>query len=181
MMRKPPAPRQIALFGALALSLAATAWVSREDEAQPVAAAATARRAPVAALASAPRSAPAGWPGPAASARAAWPAPDPQAAAGWGQTPPAAAPPAPPPAEAPAAETPPPPAAPPFPYQLVGRMTDSRPRAILNNAQRSTVVGVGEVVDADWRVDAIEAGGLRLTYLPLGQAQFIPFAAAPAA
>ena len=48
------------------------------------------------------------------------------------------------------------------------------------SSQRSAVVGVGEVVDADWRVDAIEAGGQRLTDLPLGLAQFIPFAAAAA-
>ncbi len=176
------APRQLALFGALALSLAATAWVAQQDEAEPAAAAP--RRALVAAAApagAAHRGERAGWPGPAASARATWPAPDPQAAAGWGDPAPAAAAPAPPPAEAAADDPPPaPPAAPPFPYQFVGRMTDSRPRAILNNAQRSAVVGVGEVVDADWRVDAIEAGGLRLTYLPLGLAQFIPFAAAAA-
>lgn len=185
-MKRPvrPAPRQLALFGALALSLLATAWLALEDEAEPVPPAS--RRALVAAAATpagtSNRSERSGWPGPAAGARAAWPAADAQAAAGWGEATVTAAAPAPPPAEAAADEPPPaPPAAPPFPYQFVGRMTDSRPRAILNNAQRSAVVGVGEVVDADWRVDAIEAGGLRLTYLPLGLAQFIPFAAAAAA
>lgn len=164
---KKTTPRQLALFGALGLSVVATIWVSREDEAEPVAAAP--RR--VAAIAKA-TPATADWPGPAASARGDWPALDPQARAAWGEAPPVAA--APPPARAEA--PPPPPTAPPFPYQLVGRMTDSRPRVILNNAQRSAVVGVGELVDGRWRVEAIEAGGLRLTYLPLGQAQFIPFA-----
>jgi hypothetical protein len=171
---KRPAPRQLALFGALGLSLAATAWVSRDDEAASTVAPAPRRTAAAAVDATG------GWPGPAASARAEWPALDPQARAAWGDaTPVVAAPPSPAPPEV--TQAPPPPAAPPFPYQFVGRMTDARPRAILNNAQRSAVVGVGEVVDGQWRIDAIEAGGLRLTYLPLGLAQFIPFAAAPAA
>jgi hypothetical protein len=55
-------------------------------------------------------------------------------------------------------------------------MTDPLPRAVLNSVQRSAVVAAGDVVDGQWRVDAVEAGGLRLTYLPLGLAQFIPFA-----
>lgn len=170
---KRPAPRQLALFGALGLSLAATAWVSREDEAEPITTAP--RRAMTAAATVA-----ADWPGPAASARGEWPALDPQAQSAWGEAAPVAAAALAPPAEA-AAEEPQAPTAPPFPYQLVGRLTDSRPRAILNNPQRSAVVGVGEVVDGQWRVDAIEPGGLRLTFLPLGLSQFIPFAASAAA
>ncbi|CAM4127841.1 hypothetical protein [Roseateles saccharophilus] len=163
---KRPSPRQLALFGALGLSLAATLWVSRDDEADT---AAVARPRHAISATPTPASAMADWPGPAASARADWPALDPQARAAWGETPLA-----PPPAQAEAA--PPPPSAPPFPYQFVGRMTDSRPRAVLNNAQRSAVVAAGDVVDGQWRVDAIEAGGLRLTYLPLGLAQFVSFA-----
>lgn len=171
-MKKKPAPRQLALFGALGLSLAATAWVSRDDEAQPV----TAQPRRAMAATTAATAATADWPGPAASARGDWPALDPLARSAWGEAAPVAAPPAPPPVQVAAEEPPPPPAAPPFPYQLVGRLTDSRPRAILNNAQRSAVVGVGEVVDGQWRIDAIEPAGLRLTYLPLGQSQFIAFA-----
>ncbi|MBW8844298.1 MAG: hypothetical protein JF607_04915 [Burkholderiales bacterium] len=172
-MKRPP-PRQLALFGTLGLSLVATAWMALDDAPEPIAA------APRRALATA-AAAQADWPGPAASARAEWPALDAQARSAWGDAAPVAAAPASlPPAEA-AAEEAQAPTAPPFPYQLVGRLTDSRPRAILNNAQRSAVVGVGEVVDGQWRVDAIEAGGLRLTFLPLGQAQFIPFAASTAA
>jgi hypothetical protein len=176
---KRPAPRQLALFAALGLSLAATAWVSRDDEASPAPTALTAPQAPRHAVAAATH---ADWPGPAASARGDWPALDAQARSAWGEAAPlAAAAPQPPPAPAAAAEEPQPPVAPPFPYQLVGRLTDSRPRAILNNAQRSAVVGVGEVVDGQWRVDAVEPGGLRLTYLPLGQSQFIAFAVPAAA
>jgi hypothetical protein len=162
-MKMKPAPRQLALFGALGISLAATAWVSRDDEPDTVAVAKP-HRAVTAATAAAD------WPGPAASARTDWPALDPQARAAWGEAPPAP----PPPVQAEPASAPP--SAPPFPYQFVGRMTDSLPRAVLNNAQRSAVVAAGEVVDGQWRVDAIEAGGLRLTYLPLGLAQFVPFA-----
>ena len=169
---KRPAPRQLALFSALGLSLAATAWVARDDAPEPV----TAPRRAMLTVAAATR---ADWPGPAASARAEWPALDAQARAAWGEAAPvAAAAPAPAPPTEVVAEEPPPPTAPPFPYQLVGRLTDSRPRAILNNAQRSAVVGAGEVIDGQWRVDAVEPGGLRLTYLPLGLAQFIPFVAA---
>lgn len=165
---KQPAPRQLLLFGALGLSLAATAWVSQDDAPEPVAAAP--RRVTATAVAQAD------WPAAAASTRAEWPAPDAQARAAWGEAAPVAAAPAPPPAAAPAEEAPPPPSAPPFPYQLVGRLTDGTTRAVLNNAQRSAVVGAGEVVDGQWRVDAVEPTGLRLTYLPLGQAQFVPFA-----
>lgn len=174
---KKPAPRQLALFGTLALSLAATAWVSQDDADTPATAAAAAspRRAAAA------NTAPSDWPGPAASARAAWPDLDIQARAAWGEAAPTTASHTPPPAMAePAAEQPAPPRAPPFPYQLVGRLTDGASRAVLNSAQRSAVVGVGEVVDGQWRVDAVEPTGLRLTYLPLGQAQLVPFAPPPA-
>ena len=160
-----PTRRQALLFGALGLSLVATAWVSREDEAEP---ATVAPRRLAAARTATPE-----WPGPAASARADWPAADPQALTAWGEAPRPAAPP--PVAAAPAEppdEPPPPPQAPPIPSQVVGRLTDARPRG--------AVVGVGEVVDGQWRVDAIEANGLRLTYLPLGQSQFVSFAS-PAA
>lgn len=174
---KKPAPRQLALFGALGLSLAATAWVSQDDGDTPDPVTAAPRRT---VTTTATQSA--DWPGPAASARAAWPTLDTQARAAWGEATPIAAAPAPPPAvAAPANEPPPPPSAPPFPYQLVGRLTDGASRAVLNNAQRSAVVGVGEVVDGQWRVEAVEPAGLRLTYLPLGLPQFVPFAPSPSA
>lgn len=174
---KKPAPRQLALFGALGLSLAATAWVSQGDGDTPEPVAALPRRTATAGVS------PADWPAPAASSRAAeWPALDPQARAAWGEAAPvAAAAAAPPPVAQAADDPPPPPSAPPFPYQLVGRLTDGASRAVLNNAQRSAVVGVGEVVDGQWRVEAVEPAGLRLTYLPLGLPQFVPFASSPSA
>lgn len=172
---KKPAPRQLALFGALGLSLAATAWVSNNDgAAEPTAAV---PRRTMAATATQP----ADWPGPASS-RAEWPALDAQARAAWGEAAPvAAAAAAPPPVAQAPDEPPPPPSAPPFPYQLVGRLTDGASRAVLNNAQRSAVVGAGEVVDGQWRIEAVEPAGLRLTYLPLGLPQFVPFASSPSA
>lgn len=168
-----PALRQRLLFGALGLSLAATAWVaSREDEAptaQPP------RRA-VTRTVSAP--APAGeWPAAVAARREVWPEADRQARMAWGEAPasPAPAPAATAPAADPEESLP---SAPTFGYQLVGRLTDGQPRAILTNAQRSLVVGVGDVIDGQWRVDAVELAGLRVRPLA-GQLppQFIAFSA----
>lgn len=174
---KTPAPRQLLVFGGLAVSLGLTVWVSLDEA--PVTVAAAPRRGS-AAPAPAASASPSDWPGPAALGRADWPELDAQARTAWGDAPPVAVKPPPPPPEPPANEEPPPPVAPPFPYQLVGRITDGTPRAVLNNAQRSAVVGAGDVVDGAWRVEAVEAGGLRLTYIPLGLAQFVPFAS-PAA
>lgn len=166
---KRPAPRRVALLATLGLSLAATAWVAGHDE--PETAAPVPRRSTSAAKLTAPQD----WPGPASDTRAAWPEADAQARRAWGETvaPPQAATVAPAPAGV--AEAEPDVAAPPFPYQLVGRMTDSRPRVVLNSPQRSLVLGVGEVVDGQWRIEAIEAGGLRLKRLPEGPSQFIAF------
>ncbi len=162
--------RQLILFGALGLSLAATAWVaSREDDA-PVAAAP--RRSPVAARPAAA----ADWPAPLPASRPAWPALPPQARAAWGDKPPTA------PTRVSAlvaagtgAELDAPESAPPFPYQLVGRMTDTRPRVVLNGPQRSLLLGVGDVVDGQWRIEAIDPGGVRVQPLPDGPSQFIAF------
>lgn len=166
---KRPALRQIALFAALGMSLAATAWVASQDASEPVAP--VPRRTTAVPQAAAPQD----WPGPASNARTAWPEADPEARRAWGEAPPppplAAAPSPVPTAVADPDDTPPVP----FPYQLVGRMTDNRPRVVLNGPQRSLVLGVGEVVDGQWRVEAIEPGGLRLKHLPEGPSQFIAF------
>ncbi|MDG0857289.1 hypothetical protein [Roseateles puraquae] len=165
-----PSRRQLILFGALGLSLAATAWVaSREDEAPVLPAP---RRS---AAAGRPTAAATDWPAPLSAARRAWPALPPQARAAWGDKPSAA------PtvvttetgaSTSAEAEAPPPPA---FPYQLVGRMTDTRARVVLHGPQRSLVLGVGEVVDGQWRIEAIEPAGLRVQPLPDGPSQFIAF------
>ncbi len=74
--------------------------------------------------------------------------------------PPPPAPKNPPPAPAP------PPQAPALSYQLVGRMDEgSRPRAIFSNSLRTEVLGVGEVLDRQWRIDAIEPQAVQLSWL----------------
>lgn len=171
--------RQIVLAAALGLSLAATLWASRQDDGTP-AVATPPRRTTGTAAPSNPTASPlpADWPAALPASRSAWPEPDPQARRAWGEVPVppvAAAPPAPPAATA--AADPVEAGLPPFPYQLVGRMTDSRPRVVLDGARRSLVLGVGDVVDNQWRIDAIEPGGLRLMRLPDGPPQFIAFSA----
>jgi hypothetical protein len=73
----------------------------------------------------------------------------------------------------PAAE--PPPTAPAVGYQLVGRIDDERPRVVLTNAQHSVVLGVGELLDAQWRIDSIGPTGIALTWLPGRQKQTLLF------
>lgn len=168
---KRPSPRQMGLLGALGLSLAATAWVASREE--PDVAPPTPRR--VMATSSAAPGAAGDWPGPAADTRGAWPEADVAARHAWGEaaasTAPAPVVVAAPPASVDPDDTP----APPFPYRLVGRMTDTRPRVVLDGAQRSLVLGVGDVVDGQWRIEAIEGSGLRLKRLPDGPSQIIAF------
>lgn len=105
-----------------------------------------------------------------------WPAAGTAAAESWGRPPPL-----PPPrvAAAPAPKAPPPepeaPRAPPFPYTLIGQLDDGRPQALLTGPLRSLAVGNGEVVDGQWRIDAIEAQSITLTWLPGGQRQTLGF------
>lgn len=176
--------RQRVLWAALAASAAATAWVASRDESEPPSDARGARKLRVA---SARPAGPANagrldWPTALPDERSAWPEAELQARAAWGDAP---APPLPRVAQvqAPAPNEvdnrpPPPPPPPPFAYQLVGRMAEGgRLRVILTNAQRSLVVGLGEAVDGQWRLDAIEPGGIRLTHTPSGSTQNIAFLA----
>jgi hypothetical protein len=168
--------RQSALAAALGLTVAATAWVSLQDDATP-AVAATARRTTGAAPPGA--TPPPDWPAAPGAPREAWPDTTPLARQAWGEVaaPPLTAATPTPVAIATAAAEPEDAALPPFPYQLVGRMTDSRPHVVLDGPRRSWVLGVGDVVDNQWRIDAIEPGGLRLMRLPDGPSQFIAFSA----
>ncbi|HEX5373593.1 MAG TPA: hypothetical protein VFW84_12750 [Aquabacterium sp.] len=85
---------------------------------------------------------------------------------GWSsQQPPQVAPPPPPP--------PPPPMAPPFPHTWIGRYDDDVPRAVVAGSARTWVVQSGDVIDSQWRVDAVNAREMRLTYLPLQQSQTV--------
>ncbi len=67
------------------------------------------------------------------------------------------------------------PRAPPFPYTLIGQLDDGRPQALLTGPLRSLAVGAGEVVDGQWRIDAVQAQSITLTWLPGGQRQTLGF------
>lgn len=79
-----------------------------------------------------------------------------------------------------AEEPPPPPQAPPAPLQLVGRYEEDGKAAMfaIFNGD-SIVLRSGENINAEWHVDAIEAGQVVLTYLPLGQQQSLPWMTKP--
>lgn len=79
----------------------------------------------------------------------------------------------PPPPPPPLAEAPPPPTAPPFPHDWVGRYLDPQPRAIVAGPLGTWVVKVGDVMEGQWRIDAIAERRMTLTYLPLSQSQTV--------
>ena len=111
---------------------------------------------------------PSSWPeAPRIDDRRPWPAGVTQGVAAWSV---AAAPPLPPtpPAPAPARIAPiaAQPQAPAFPYVLIGRLDDGEPRALLSGPVRSFGVKAADVIDGQWRVDAVAAQGLTLTWLP---------------
>lgn len=89
-------------------------------------------------------------------------------AAWFSQQPPP--PPPPPPYKPP---PPPPPTAPAFGHAWVGRYVDNVDRAVVASASQTWVVKVGDVMDGQWRVDAIGERQMTLTYLPLGQTQTV--------
>ncbi len=156
--------RRFALMAALLVTLATTGWLALQpdDEAQPAVAALVApveKRRPASPT-----------PGPAARqphtpARpvSAWGTPAPGAVAAWAApaTVQAALP-----ASAPERSAPPR-----FPYTWIGRVDDGASvQALLNGPQRSFGVRAGEVLDGRWRVEAIAATRLQLTWLPTGEA-----------
>jgi hypothetical protein len=77
---------------------------------------------------------------------------------------------------------PPPPQAPPLPFTYLGKMIDGETTTVfLASQDRNFVVRRGDTLDGSYRVEAIEEGGMALTYLPLGARQTLAFAAIPAA
>ena len=189
--RTPVRRQRLAIAGAI--TVAATVWalLQPDDVAAPAATgrerAGTAPRAAgpppargaqsstpssVAAIAAAP--APARrWPTPPDTEhRATWQAGSAQGMAAWNPPPPPPPPPAPPaaPAAAPA-----PPQAPPFPYTLIGRLDDGEPCALLSGPLRSFGVKATEVIDGQWRVDAVQPQGVTLTWLPGGVKKTLAF------
>lgn len=115
------------------------------------------------------------WPEPPdPGRRTVWQAGIAQGVAAWNPPPPPPPPlpTAPPPA---AAAAPAPPQAPPFPYTLIGRLDDGEPRALLSGPLRSFGVKAAEVIDGQWRVDAVQPQGVTLTWLPGGVKKTIAF------
>jgi hypothetical protein len=79
---------------------------------------------------------------------------------------------------------PPPPApkpsAPALPFTYAGRMVeDGAATVFLSARDRNHAVRSGDVIDQQWRVDAIGATTMTLTYLPLNLAQTLNLGAAP--
>lgn len=180
--RRSPRSRSRALMLALGLTLGAVAWVAARDDAGDAGDGLVAAPARARATAAAPFPGP--GPGPkavaaAASTAAPWPAAPAGRASGsaapatvaWGTVPPPPAAPAPvlqraAVQPAPAA----PPQAPAFPYTWIGRVDDgAQPQALLEGPNRTLSVRPRDVIDGQWRVDAVDAQGVRLTWLPTGQ------------
>ena len=164
--------KRLGLAGAV--TVAATAWAALQPDAPlpaPVlrdstSASSSARvsrpdLAPGKAAASAPA-----WPEPT-HRRGDWPTAPAKAVAAWSAV-----------AAAPAAAVPRPAAAasaadkpveaPAFPYTLIGRLDDGEARALLAGPMRSFGVKASDVIDGQWRVDAVQPRGLALTWLPGG-------------
>jgi hypothetical protein len=173
----------------LVATLAVTAWLAMQDadaEIEPVPrstrpaaasapAAGAARRA--AAIAPASALAPA-WPSPPVPRpHAAW-SWDAASARAWSPPAPTALAAAPRPVTmAPlAASAPAPLVAPAFPYQLLGRVDEADvSHALLAAPGRTLGVRASDVLDGQWRIDAVDARGLAVTWLPGGQRLQVPF------
>ncbi len=73
------------------------------------------------------------------------------------------------------------PQAPEFPYSLIGRIDDGTPQAMLSGATRSFGVRVNEVIDGQWRVDAVGPQSVSLTWLPGSIKKTVAFSSAVSA
>lgn len=66
------------------------------------------------------------------------------------------------------------PVAPPLPYAYMGKMVDNGKLTVfLTREDRPYVVHAGDVLDSQYRVDAIRPPQIELTYLPLKQKQLL--------
>lgn len=168
------APRHLVLGGALAATLAATAWVATRPQEEAAAVLPVRHAVPAMAAAASAASAP------GATLRQAWAEVDVEQLAAW-QPPP----PAPLPAPSVNAQVPPPsPIAPPFPYQMTGRLVEGEGAAaievaMLNGPNSALNVRRGDVIDSQWRVDAVSSSGLRLTWMPAKLSQNVAFSSVP--
>ncbi len=166
--------RRVLLFGSLALTLAAVQWVDGNEEpvrkSKPTASPATTTSAPKPSRTAAPKAeAPAGELDLARLMRArGGSSADAFAPRNW----------EPPPRKlsakeaALAAPPPPPPQAPALPFVYVGMLADDeRTTVFLSQGSRDIAVRTGETIDGTYRVDAVHADRIELTYLPLRQRQ----------
>ena len=80
-----------------------------------------------------------------------------------------------PPAAKAAAAVPSAPTAPPFPYSVVGGLTDNKLLTVVFSGQsQNFVLRVGESFADTYRLDEVNASSITVTYLPLGQKQVLP-------
>lgn len=169
--------RRAGLWIVLLATLAGSAWLATQEAEDAVAL--VREPAPSSSTASSRESiAVVPWPAPPTTrASEAWSF-DAERALAWSAPPP----PAPPPAVAVALPAPVAPAvatapqAPPFPYALIGRIEEGPAvHALLSGPTQTLGVKVQDVIDSQWRVDAIDARGLALTWLPGGLRQTVSF------
>lgn len=72
------------------------------------------------------------------------------------------------------APPPPAPQAPPLPFRVLGRYVDQRGMfVLLANEQRGFTARLGDVIDSQYEVKAIEGPTMTLIYLPLRQTQVL--------
>jgi hypothetical protein len=175
MSRLLPATRRRRLGLAAVATLAATVWAATQGDestdAPDVTARTTTARTPAHST-PAPTALAQAWPDPPAiSDRPSWRDALPQGIAAWGPPQPTPVPPQ--PSRAAAASAPQQP--PEFPYTLIGRIDDGQPWAMLSNRERSFGAKTSDVIDDVWRVDAIDASGVTLTWLPGGITKILAF------
>jgi hypothetical protein len=69
------------------------------------------------------------------------------------------------------------PAAPAFGYTLIGRIDEAQAaKAVLHNERRSITVAAGDVIDGEWRVEAVEPTRVTVLWLPTQRRQVISLA-----
>jgi hypothetical protein len=176
-MKIDPRARKIAVFGSLALTIAAVRWVDGESEVPRANAAPTGE----AAAASLPSNARASAPKPDSIALdltrlkrsgAAPKAVDAFGAKNWNPPPRKLTPKEVAAQQAVVAPPPPPPQAPPLPFTYVGMVGDEDETTVfLAQQDVNHAVKKGDVINGTYRVEEAEAGRVVLTYLPLDQRQ----------
>lgn len=108
------------------------------------------------------------WPAPP-TRNPAWAPPASDALAAWGPPPPA-------PDAKPLQQAPTAPQSPVFPYTLIGRLEDAGvAHALLSGPLRTIDARVGDLIDGQWRVEAVLPNGVELVWVPGGQRQLVSY------